>query len=61
MAGIGCGDAAISVFNSLGSLLYKTRSISGSEEMDLSALPKGVYVVQITGDKEVISKKLLLE
>ncbi len=50
---------SITVFNSMGEIVWKGEEILLDKEIDLSALKKGVYYLQITGKDFMRTKKLL--
>jgi hypothetical protein len=53
-------NRSITVFNTLGELIFN-RSIDGASiELDLSQNPAGVYSIQVTGPKGITSKRLIL-
>lgn len=50
----------IDIYNISGKLIYNNNTYSG-EEINLTYYPKGVYLVRITIDKEVITKKIVVK
>jgi len=51
----------IEVFNTIGELYYKTTTISSKTTIDLSELPKGIYLVRATDTNKVsITKKIII-
>lgn len=55
-------EASVSVYNALGQLVITEKEINGdSAEINVSALPKGVYIVKVTNGKEVSNTKIVVE
>lgn len=57
-------DLEISVFNAQGQLMNSTHLglvLSGTHQLDLSALPSGLYMVVMSNGTEVATKKLMVE
>jgi len=52
-------DATISVYNILGKLILKTKISQTNNEIDISKLARGIYLVRVTIDNQFITKKLL--
>ena len=55
-------EAAISVYDLLGKVIYtrKTNSISINEQLDLSGQSAGIYLLNITTEKGTITERLLM-
>jgi hypothetical protein len=52
----------ISVINTLGATVFSTHSIkSGTFEMNLSGIDKGIYIVRIVDGKTLLSKKIVVQ
>ncbi|CAN5458773.1 hypothetical protein BH11BAC2_BH11BAC2_04780 [soil metagenome] len=57
-------DAVIEIYDIVGKMLYTTTSpmiTAGSVQVDLSAFPKGVYLVHLKSGNENITKKIILQ
>ncbi|MBE0639696.1 MAG: T9SS type A sorting domain-containing protein, partial [Bacteroidales bacterium] len=54
------GDFQIEVFNVVQEQIL-TLNLSGESQFDLSALPKGVYMVKIIGDGMIFTRKIVLQ
>jgi len=48
------------IYNSEGKILYRDRVEHQNQEMDLSPLPKGVYMAQVTGGQVHSTKKIVV-
>ncbi|MDX9854255.1 MAG: T9SS type A sorting domain-containing protein, partial [Tenuifilaceae bacterium] len=59
------GDATISIYSQTGQLINKKQSaVQGKEiadEVDLSNLTKGVYIIQVTTKNQRLTKLVVLE
>jgi hypothetical protein len=54
--------ATVSVYNALGQKVITEKEINGdSAEINVNALPKGVYIVKVTNGKEVSNTKIVVE
>ena len=54
--------ATFSVYNAIGQLVIAEKEINGdSAEINVSALPKGIYIVKVTNGKEVSNTKIVVE
>jgi hypothetical protein len=49
----------IEITDELGKIIYNSSQVPGT--IDLSFLPKGIYLVRISGDDEIITRKLMKE
>ena len=56
----GTKDAQITVYNILGSVVYQNEKAENNEEIDLSDLPTGNYVIKIINNNKVVTKKIVL-
>jgi hypothetical protein len=48
----------VEIFNLLGKVVFETETINPNGSIDIANLPKGTYIVRITKDNSVISKKI---
>ena len=55
-----CAGKTIIVNNMDGKNVYKTKIASDKQVLDLSRLPKGVFIVKITSDKETDYRKIII-
>lgn len=54
--------ASVCVYNALGQMVIAAKEINGdSAEINVNALPKGVYIVKVTNGKEVSNTKIVVE
>jgi hypothetical protein len=51
----------ISIFNQMGQLLKTFSSATGMTQIDVTALPKGIYLVQGRSKEKIRTGKLILE
>jgi hypothetical protein len=58
-------DLTVSISNTTGSLISKEnyQDITGtfSQHLDLRGVPKGLYFIEINGDKEKLAKKVIIQ
>lgn len=57
-------DAKVTVYNTHGQLLLQSQLLSGQAaktEISIAHLPKGVYIVKVSDEKNVVVKKLIKE
>jgi Secretion system C-terminal sorting domain len=56
------GPVQLQIFSSTGTLVYEKNNITANRmNVDMSALSTGVYMVNLTGAKETVSKKILVK
>lgn len=56
---VGSEKIGITVFNSMGEIVWIEKEVVADKEIDLSALSKGVYYLQLTGEDFMRTEKLL--
>ena len=62
IVGLSQGKATVKLFNVLGKQMMKTSfETSGSDEVSLSNLATGVYIVQLETENGKLNKKIILE
>ena len=54
-------EASIRVFNPMGQVVWQQRGIQGNTTLSDTALPAGLYTVEVSGEGSVFRKKLLVE
>ncbi len=54
-------DATVSIFNTIGQTLYKTKINTIKQDIDVSSFPKGLYFIEITTDINKITKKIVIK
>jgi hypothetical protein len=57
---VACGAATISVFNLIGEMVISKQVTEGKHIIDLSNEANGSYFVSISTEKEVITKKIII-
>lgn len=56
------GDATVSVYNAIGQMVIEPTTISTEEsKINVSNLPKGVYIVKVVNGKETSNTKIVIE
>ena len=48
----------VEIYNLLGKVVFETETLNPNGSIDIANLPKGTYIVRITKDNNVISKKI---
>ena len=54
-------NTGISIYNSVGKIVITENSIRNYSELDLSALPTGMYIISIASKDNIYSEKILLK
>ncbi len=55
------GLTSVTVFNIFGKVCHKTQMITNENEIDLGELTPGIYILHLSNDHLVISRKLIVE
>ena len=53
-------NSDIVITNSLGQVVFKTRSVELTTQIDLSAYLNGIYTMMISSDYSIVSKRIVL-
>lgn len=51
----------LNIYNVSGELVFKQTIFSGSQKIDISTYPKGMYLLQLSDGENVLNKKIVLE
>jgi hypothetical protein len=54
-------DSKMKVYNGIGKLVYERENISQTSQHDLSKMVKGIYYIQLSNNKGIITKNILIE
>lgn len=54
-------NATISIYNAMGQLVYSHFSEEQNNAIDLTGFPKGIYVVRVNANHEILSKKFIFQ
>jgi hypothetical protein len=55
------GEFFVSISELSGKTVFLEAKISGQDELDISNLPSGIYLLKVTGDKLTSTKKLIIQ
>ena len=53
------GNASVEIYNAVGQLVYSNASLSNEGEINFSDFAKGLYVVKVTAESKVFTKKIV--
>ena len=54
------GLGEVSIFNTLGELVFQADIQSPTADIDLSSLPSGIYFLKVCSDTETLTRKIVL-
>jgi hypothetical protein len=64
LTGLQNTEGTITISDLTGRSVYSEKGISGNnvtKEMNLSEIPKGTYIVKVTADQQIVTRKLVLQ
>lgn len=53
-------NAELSIYNCVGELVYKTNMLRKQENVNITSMPFGIYLLQIRSDSKIFTKKMIL-
>ena len=53
------GLGLVTVYNTLGEVVYNSQLVKGNNEIDLSEVPSGVYFIKMISDEGTVTKKIV--
>ena len=57
----GCQNSALTLYNMLGAIVYHRMLVGPEDVIDVSGLPKGIYIIRVTGTSQEMQMKLIRE